>query len=293
MAAAATTSGVNRRGEPSAGRVLVIGDSHIHALQEALETRDADQAGLRIEAKRLFKTKRRDGRPVRVTGGRFARFFRTPSADLTTLGDVSIEQALRLASRLNPQDVLVSVLGGNQHAVFSTIQHAQPFDFLLPDGASSTSPQTEAALIPYRALFPFFRTSLRDGDGETIAAFRKATKARMVHLLAPPPKRMNEWIEEHHDTLFKAEGIASQGISSPELRMKFWQLQNRAIADICTELGVEVLGVPEGASDADGFLARRFYAGDATHANIHYGELVLQQIDREFGQPAATEVVAS
>ena len=64
--------------------------------------------------------------------------------------------------------------------------------------------------------------------------------------------------------------------------MKFWQLQNRAIEEICIELGLEVLGPPRGSLDPEGFLARPCYAGDATHANRRYGELVLEQLESMF-----------
>lgn len=269
------------------GRVVIIGDSHVHAIKDALETRSPAHGTGKIVAQRLLKSKplaavdgaSRQGRLQRlVDSARKIATGKEPPATTAIFGDVSLDDALKLARRLRPEDVLVSVIGGNQHAVFSTIQHPQPFDFELPDGAGVV-PEVDTEIIPFRTLYPYFLTALRDGDGETIAAFRKSTSARMIQLLAPPPKRMNEWIEQHHDTLFAAEGLARQGVSKPELRLKFWQLQNRAIEEICIELGLEVLTPPEGSLDPDGFLARPFYAGDATHANRRYGELVLEQLE--------------
>ena len=284
------------------GRVVIIGDSHVHAIKDALETRSPAHGTGKIVAQRLLKSKplaavdgaSRQGRLQRlVDSARKIATGKEPpattampastrraiaSATTAIFGDVSLDDALKLARRLQPEDVLVSVIGGNQHAVFSTIQHPQPFDFELPDGAGVV-PEADTEIIPFRTLYPYFLTALRDGDGETIAAFRKSTSARMIQLLAPPPKRMNEWIEQHHDTLFAAEGLARQGVSKPELRLKFWQLQNRAIEEICVELGLEVLTPPENSLDPDGFLARPFYAGDATHANRRYGELVLEQLE--------------
>lgn len=288
--------------EPTAvGRVVIIGDSHVHAIKDALEARGPAGAMGKIVAHRLLKSKplpavdraAPQGRLKRLVGS--ARKIATgkePRAMTAVLGDVSIVDALKLARRLRPEDVLVSVIGGNQHAVFSTIQHPQPFDVELPDGAEQVAPHgTE--LIPFRVLYPYFRAALRDGDGETIAALRKSTSARMIQLLAPPPKRMNEWIEQHHDTLFAAEGLARQGVSKPELRLKFWQLQNRAIEEICIELGVEVLRPPVSSLDPNGFLARPFFAGDATHANHRYGELVLEQLESMLLQaPASAEKAA-
>ena len=252
--------------------------------------RGPDGTALPIEVRRLLKSKatpsHRRGRrslfgPLKRAVGGLSRGGGRPSSE-HWIGDTSLENFLPIARRLSAQDVLVSVIGGNQYAVFGTIQHPQPFDFYLPAmGSGDIDPDVE--LIPFRPLYQYFAESLRLGDGQTIAALRNSTKAQIVHLVAPPPKRENEYIEEHHDTLFAAAGISSLGVSAPGLRMKFWELQNCAIEEICAELGIETLPPPADAADADGFLGRAFYAGDATHANARYGELVLQQLERKFG----------
>lgn len=264
----------------AAGRVLIIGDSHIHAIKEALAARGRDGCARPIEAKRLVKMKQAGRRERAGPRGMpivdRARSLLTGET-VTRMGDISLAEALKLARRLQPRDILVSVIGGNQHAVFSTIQHPQRFDFMLPGEATPVARKSE--LVPFQTLYPYFRTALREGDGKTIAAFREATKARMIHLRAPPPKRKNHWIEAYHDTLFVGEGLGRRGVSTPELRMKFWRLQNRAIGEICAAIDVEVLDIPPEAADPDGFLDRQYYAGDATHANRQYGELVLHQLE--------------
>ena len=261
------------------GRVFVLGDSHIHAIKDALEARAGDTA-VPIEARRLLKMKPVTEQPDKKLGildSALKRFRRSPSArEVAVLGDISADEALGIVRSLGPNDVLVSVIGGNQHAVFSTIQHPQPFDFITPEGGP---PAKGAEMVPFRALYDYFRDSLRKGDGETIDTLRRSTTARMVHLLAPPPKRKNAWIEHYHDTFFASEGITRLGVSSPDLRIKFWRLQNRAIEEICADLGIEVMGPPPDGCDEDGFLARDCYAGDATHANVKYGELVLRQLE--------------
>jgi hypothetical protein len=268
-----------------------LGDSHIHAIKDALEARGPQGTSIPIEARRLFKTKQADTGAVtsrrqrtwlpawaRMPSGR-----RQPASDVV-LGDISFEQGIRIARNLGPEDVLISVIGGNQHAVFSTIRHSEPFDFLLPDQErTSLQDVAKGELIPFRILCEYFSWWLRQGDGELIGALRRSTPARVVHLLTPPPKRDNGWIEQHHDTLFASEGIGKFGVSAPELRMKFWLLQNRAIQEICSELGIEVIGPPPGTCDPEGFLARDCYAGDATHANVRYGEHVLRQLEERFG----------
>lgn len=271
------------------GRVLLFGDSHIHAIKEALDARGPDGTDVPIEARRLLKSKRIADPAEPAAGSIISRLGRSalkimrPRADdphSVVVGDTSFDEAIRMVRRLTPEDVLVSVIGGNQHAVFSTIRHPVPFDFAAPEQPEQISRGAE--LIPFRTLYPYFRTGLRDGDGQMIAALRRATSARMFQLVAPPPKWDNDWIEQHHDTLFASEGIASLGVSEPQLRMKFWQLQNRAITEVCGDLGVELIGPPPDACDEGGFLRHDCYAGDATHANHIYGELVLRQLEAMF-----------
>ncbi len=39
---------------------------------------------------------------------------------------------------------------------------------------------------------------------------------------------------------------------------------------------------PRRALDADGYLDRRYYANDATHANADYGELLLSSVEAQY-----------
>lgn len=237
-------------------RIIVFGDSHVHALQEAVRHRAAKGRTTHLDIRRLLKVK----------GGK-------------SLGDTSFDEIVEIARSLKADDVLVTVIGGNQHAVFSTIQHPEAFDFLMPgDGVDGLD--KDAEIIPHRALADYFAAGIRNGDAHSIKALRKATVAKVVQLAAPPPKRDNSFIEDYHDTRFAEEDIASLGVSSPALRMKFWQLQNWVIEQLCEEWGVEFLPPPDAARDEDGFLARGCYAKDATHANENYGELVLEQLER-------------
>jgi hypothetical protein len=249
-------------------RLVLFGDSHVHAIQEAIRHREAKGRTTAIEARRLLKVK-----------------------NDKSIGNTTFEEFLEIARSLGPDDIVLSVIGGNQHAVFSTIKHPDAFDFLMPE--EEGVPVAEGAtVIPYRTLFNLFADGIRGGDGKSIEALRKATVARMVHLIAPPPKGDNSFIEKYHDTRFAGENIASLGVSQPELRMKFWRLQNRAIRELCAKLGIEVLGPPDDACTADGALAPACYAKDATHANAAYGELVLQQLEQRYLSESHVSAVA-
>jgi len=236
-------------------RILLFGDSHAHAVQRAIAKREGKGQSAPISAHSLLKEKN----GIRI-------------------GSTSLEKFLKLIRELEPEDVVVSMIGGNQHAVYSTIQHPQPFDFFTPDGDVAEEP---SEIIPYRAIRDVFEYGLRKGDGRMIEDVRAATKARVVHILPPPPKKDNVHIAKHHETIFR-EDLPQRGVSRPELRLKFWKLQSRILKKLCKEFEVEVMVPPRRAVDEEGFLRPEFYANDATHGNWRYGERVIRELERRY-----------
>jgi hypothetical protein len=239
-------------------QILLFGDSHSYAVQRAIERREAKGRPSPLAAHRLRKVKNN-----------------------IVMGDTSFEDFLVMAGRLRPEDVVLSMIGGNQHAVFSTVQHPQPFDFLLP-GESADTIEKGVTLVPYRTLAQYFDTGIRGRDGKSLEALRKATRARIIHLLPPPPKRDNAHILGHHESKFAQDGIADLGVSPPRLRLKFWQLQALLLEQFCSSLDIEVMPPPAAAVDAEGYLGPDYYADDATHANAAYGELILDTIETRY-----------
>lgn len=242
--------------------ILLFGDSHSYAVQRAIEKRQGS------------------GRPVPLAAHRLAKIKNGKQQ-----GDTSLERFLEMIRPLRADDVVLSMIGGNQHAVFSTIQHPQAFDFIDP--ASGPQRDESAELIPYRTLAAVFEKGIRNGDGKSLEAIRRATPARVVHIIPPPPKADNAFIQDYHESHFANEGITACGVSAPSLRLKFWKLQTRLLQKLCDELGIEVMMPPAAALDPEGFLARDYYANDATHANPAYGELVLREVESRYVQERA------
>lgn len=237
--------------------ILLFGDSHAYAVQRAIEKREGKGRTTPVRAYRLAKIK--NGKQQ---------------------GDKSLEDFLEIVRPLAPTDIVLSMIGGNQHAVFSTIQHPQKFDFLAP-GARPGS-EEGAEIIPYRVLASFFERGIRNRDGKSLEALRHATEARVIHIIPPPPKADNDFIQRYHESIFANEGITAQGVSSPQLRLKFWTLQKRVLETLCEELNIELMLPPSVARDHRGFLASDYYANDATHANYFYGELLLREVEDRF-----------
>jgi len=238
-------------------KILLFGDSHSYAVQRAIEKRQGKGISIPLKAHRLSKIK--NGKKQ---------------------GDTSLEEFVEIIGKLTENDVVLSMIGGNQHAVFSTIQHPQRFDFLEPGGKPVV--EEGAVLIPYRALTSFFEKGIRNRDGKSLEALRQATSARLIHIIPPPPKGDSAFIQQYHESVFANEGITSHGVSSPVLRLKFWNLQTRLLKALCEDLGIEVMMPPKVSVDHKGFLARDYYANDATHANHFYGELLLREVEQRF-----------
>lgn len=270
-------------------RIIVFGDSHIDAVRRAGKLRLMARKPLAVEAYRLPKMTRSDN-----------------SADSTPFEDV-----MSIVRNLSSQDMVFSMIGGNQHAVLATIQHPLPFDFFgLEDGDIINE---EIEIIPRNVVRAFLKSGIMAGDGERLKILREATAARVFHIIPPPPKESAEHILRCHETHFASLGrefaaqarerghpgnpgigrrIASwwrhllgirqenpHGISAASLRRKAWQLQVEILEDICKSINIEPIDPPSRAVTANGFLDPLYYAQDVTHANSDYGELILQTID--------------
>ncbi len=232
----------------------MIGDSHIYAIQAALEKLKLVPPALDFEALRLGAAK----------NGKIA-------------GDVTLDGAIGKVKSLSRHDVFVALLRGNHFNSIGLIQHPQPFDILMP----SESPEglrSDAHVIPVQMLRSCFEESLTSGYGEHLLQLRRSCAARMVCLTPPAPKEDAEHIKKGAETYFRDLGINEIGVTPAPLRLKLWTLQQQALEAFCRANDIIYFDNPPDARDAAGFLKRKYYAGDATHGNKEYGSRVLWQI---------------
>jgi hypothetical protein len=252
--ALASLRGGSKSSISSERRILLFGDSHAYAVQTAIAKRLGKGMTTRVTAYRLLKQKKN-----------------------IRLGDSSLDDFLAVIAKAGPDDLVVSMIGGNQHAVYSTIQHPHRFEFYNPEGDPVDESVEE--IVPFHALKDLFARGLLAGDGASLKALRNATHARIVHVLPPPPKADNGHIIKFHETFF-ADDLPQHGVSPPMLRLKFWKLQTRLLRKICAALDIEVMVPPERCVDERGFLRPEFYAQDATHGNWLYGERVIRVLEK-------------
>lgn len=234
---------------------LVFGDSHAQAIAKAVRRRQKFNRPPVAEVVRLGRIKNNQ-----------------------KIGDLTFEELLERAASLGPDDVVVSAAGGSQHSVFSTIQHPQPFDFLLP--GESDEVESGREVIPFRMLEEVFAPPILKGVKKQLGALRQVSSARLVLLAPPPPKRSDEFISQYHDSRFASENITQLGVSPAALRMKFYRWQDSLMRRAVSDSQACYVDPPAEALDEGGFLRLEYSANDATHANARYGELVLTQLER-------------
>ena len=185
----------------------------------------------------------------RLGNDSFQAFMLSKQKNGRTIGDVALDTLPTVIGSLTESDLVASAVGGNQYAILGTIQHERPFDVM--EGAEAVQPGCE--LIPVRVMESVFEERLKEKEEAKIRAIKDATKARVVHLSPPPPKEDNDFILKHHETLFAKEGIAVAGVSSPELRLKLWKIQDRMIRRMCDQIGVAFIPPPTEAVMPSGF----------------------------------------
>jgi len=236
-------------------RIILLGDSHTNAVFRAFTSREQKLEIKYMKIYRISKVK---------NGNNF--------------GDIDFSKVLKKIRRLKSKDYVFSMVGGNQHAIFSTIQHPVPFDFFYGEN-SIADDDRGAQLIPERVIRTHLTAGIYGRDGLTLRALRKATSAQLYHILPPPPKNDSNHILNNHETYFSNAEIGSHGVSSPALRLKTWQMQTEILSSLCNEIDIKIITVPARAYTDDRFLKAEYYANDATHANRRYGDLILRQID--------------
>lgn len=248
----------------SGPRIIIVGDSHTAAIKRARDFEERAHVYSHIEVIR-FRIQKGEG----------------------TLGEVDFDDFCRRISRFTEDDMIFSVIGGNQYAVISTVRNPVDFYF-LESSVDDNVVSDKAQLLPNRALRSYLEPPLRIHVVGPVEQMQKLTKARVFHILPPPPKADNEFICNHFETRFVEEGIAELGPSRPKLRLKCWEMQRDILVQICDEAGIATIPPPPEAVTEDGFLAEPYYANDVTHGNRRYGELVLKQV-LEIAGPAADE----
>jgi hypothetical protein len=240
------------------GNILLIGQSHVAAVRAAARIRrERDPDAPRT---RVIHTLEPHYAPELVDDG---RCFAAPLE--TAIRDQVDRHAPRIAS----------CIGGNYHNVLSLIRHPRPFDFRLA---------AEDAIDPNAELLPLglVRETLARGMATDLTRLRLLADlvGPFLHCQSPPPLADGEMIAQRADAFFRDAAIGRLGVAPAPLRLKMWHLASAIVRDMCDTIGARFVPVPAEVTTADGFLDSDF-AGDATHGNARYGEVLIRALEAE------------
>lgn len=241
--------------------ILVVGHSHIHALRlAAIVRREADPDRPRT-------------RTINLLDPAFA-----PEMEG---GDFSATMKAAILEQIERHDpIIASAIGGNAHAAFSMIPRDR-FDFEIEGG--DTLPLDEQATIRSETEVRVALGAHLELEITRLRLYR-ALVGPFWHLESPPPIRKTEWILEHAEEYFTNQpDFHSLGIAPAGVRYRTWLLASRMIREECARLGCGYIEVPRHVRGEAGLL-RPSQARNATHGNGHFGEAMLQELERIAGE---------
>jgi hypothetical protein len=161
--------------------------------------------------------------------------------------------------------------GGSEHSVFGLLEMPQPFDFFDPHD-TSIDPQRQ--LISYSMVRETLARRMKRGF-MLLKKVKSLYDCQVIHICSPPPF---ENIDDHHVLPRVFHDNMQYGIAPASFRRKLYRLHSSIVFNMCQELEVDFLGVPQESMNSSGFLRPELMSKDPTHANAEYGKLVLQQL---------------
>lgn len=178
----------------------------------------------------------------------------------------------------NESDILFSALAGSEHSTLSMIQHPVPYDFVLP--THPTLPIVRGRqILPYSLI----ETQIVNSIKQTLLVFKIIksfhSEVNVVHILPPPPISSETQILNHSEVF--TQQIAQYGITPASIRLKYYLAYISIMSREAKKLGVDILMPPDISSDSEGFLLEKYWFG-ATHGNVEYGLLVVDQMNEYY-----------
>jgi hypothetical protein len=146
------------------------------------------------------------------------------------------------------------------------------------------------SIVPYAMVKHLWSASM-DALREVIATFPRPE--RIVVVGTPPPKSelalRAGWAYEHVlRELIVTRGftVETAPVGNRHTRVAAWDALQEGLQEVAEATGARFLAIPAGVQDADGLLLPEFSAPDATHANVAYGRLVVEELHSLIGARA-------
>ena len=243
--------------------VVIIGHSHVGALKDALQLRQAQKNSPQSAQYYVHDV--------------WAK--KTDYADSNLTGGIDFNpNVLSLIDSVVPTHTkrrYVTMLGGNAHIILALGKHPRSLDFILPENPHLPIDK-EAELVTFEYIKKILEPLMMPYVWQLIA-FRQALGHSFICVDTPPPYGDDEYVSSHLGSYIQNP----KNIVNRYVRYKFWRLHSLMLKNFCIHNDVEFMDVPSESTDSEGFLRCEGYGVDATHANSWYGELILKKIEEK------------
>jgi len=176
-----------------------------------------------------------------------------------------------LFNQLDSNSYIVISILNNEHNQIGLFYKGEPF---VVTDIYNRVPYTDGEeLISSKLIASHFNDKQRD-----LLTFIKLVKKtipaqRVIIMGGVPPVGDVNYIKK----FLLERDFSDLNIIKREVHKVLFEWQEKIINEICQSEGVTYFGVPDGVLDNEGFLAEKYWQ-NASHANHHYGRLVLQNI---------------
>jgi len=243
-------------------RLLVLGHSHIGALDLAWKASDAGLQQIDYRSAHLNSARFQPNFEQGRGGRRIASGFRPALNDLL---------------RGEAPDLIVALPMGNEYNAVAMTPVGPPFEFFAPEDTARRT--AGVCQIPYAMMRAQIAT-LAERNALLILSEIAAAADCPVVALPPPPPIFDEGHIRAHPGRF-ANAVAEYGLNPPDLRARIWALYVDILSDALAGTGADLMPLPDTVFEyhaGQPYLAADMRAQDPTHANARYGARVLAKI---------------
>jgi hypothetical protein len=186
--------------------------------------------------------------------------------------------ARQLRQKADESDFCASTIAGNAHNIIGFMALHPPFDFEMP--GVDVPLNRNARIIPHRTMRVSLLKVLNQYDFKFVDALFEIVPEIKLHIQSPAPTYDNELCMSLIDPYFRQIHPEAE-IADPWIRLKLWKLHSDLFREKFAGKGVGFLEVPPESLDLNGFLLPSYVSeSSSTHANIRYGQLVVEQVQR-------------
>lgn len=255
-------------------RVLLIGHSHIHAIDDAIKKNYADDVTSALVPLNRLEVAARST-PGQSTADLIPEAIAAAVKSLLGLDRLPLYNVHKVCR--DAGIVTIASVGGNAPNTLGLLQIGAPFDFAVPGDPAPLLVDRER--LEYSAVLDMF-TARGKGYFDQIDAICRIVQNDVFFVEAPPVKSDEAYLEANLDTYFRdiLKG-RRPNFNPPSVRLKLWRANAVAFRQAAEKAGATYVEAPAAGRDDEGFLAPRAYH-DATHANAWYGALVFEEVRR-------------